>query len=309
MSEPEPFRHAWQAMGSPCELQLFAPDDGRRAAAAAAAEVERLEQRYSRYRTDSLLSQMNRTAQARGSFEVDAETALLLDYSDTCFRESGGLFDISSGILRRAWDFKSGRAPTDDELQRLLPLVGWEKVEWRSPVIRFLMPGMELDLGGVVKEYAVDRVAALLLERGVESGIVNLGGDVRILGPRPGGEAWRVGIRHHRLQDGVAALVEMERGALASSGDYERCIMIEGIHYGHILNPRTGWPVRELAAVSVIADLCLVAGSGATIAMLKDANGVEWLEQLGLPYRWTKISGESGGPLVEDWSAKASRRA
>src|SRR5437763_4628208 len=156
---------------------------------------------------------------------------------------------------------------------------------------------MELDLGGVVKEYAVDRVAALLLDRGVESGIVNLGGDVRILGPRPGGEAWRVGIRHHRLQDGVAALVEMERGALASSGDYERCIMIEGIHYGHILNPRTGWPVRELAAVSVIADLCLVAGSGATIAMLKDDDGILWLDQLGVPHRWTTVTGSSGGQI------------
>jgi thiamine biosynthesis lipoprotein len=298
MRGPEPFRHVWQAMGSPCELQLFVgPDEGLRSAAAAAAEVERLEQRYSRYRADSLLSAINRAAQAGGSIKVDPETALLLDYSDTCFRESGELFDISSGILRRAWDFKSGRAPSDDELQRLLPLVGWEKVEWHSPAIRFTVPGMELDLGGVVKEYAVDRVAALLLERGVESGIVNLGGDVRILGPRPGGEAWHVGIRHHRLHDGVAALVMMERGALASSGDYERCIVIDGVRYGHILNPRTGWPVRELAAASVIADLCIVAGSGATIAMLKDAQGVEWLEQLGLPYRWTKVSGESGGSL------------
>jgi FAD:protein FMN transferase len=156
---------------------------------------------------------------------------------------------------------------------------------------------MELDLGGVVKEYAVDRVASLLVERGVVSGIVNLGGDVRILGPRPGGEPWRVGIRHHRVQAGVASLVEIERGALASSGDYERCIVIDGVHYGHILDPRTGWPVREMAAVSVIADFCLVAGSAATIAMLKDEEGPAWLDGLGLPHRWTRISGESGGQL------------
>src|SRR5256885_16455451 len=124
MSGSEPFRHAWQAMGSPCELQLFVePEEGRQAAAAAAAEVERLEQRYSRYRADSLLSEINRAAQVGGSIDVDAETALLFDYSDTCFRESGELFDISSGILRRAWNFKSGRAPRDEEIQRLLPLV------------------------------------------------------------------------------------------------------------------------------------------------------------------------------------------
>ncbi len=87
----------------------------------------------------------------------------------------------------------------------------------------------------------------------------------------------------------------MERGALASSGDYERCIVIDGVHYGHILNPTTGWPVRELAAVSVIAELCLVAGSASTIAMLKDGGGRAWLEELGAPHRWTSVAGDSGG--------------
>src|SRR5207253_6794231 len=173
------------------------------------------------------LSKINRVAAEGGSIVVDAETAVLLDYADTCFRESGGLFDISSGILRRAWDFKSGKAATEEELALLLPLVGWDKIEWRSPNLSFGIAGMELDLGGVVKEYAVDRVAALLIERGLDSGFVNLGGDVRVLGPRPGGEPWRVGIRHHRVRDGVAALVAIDRGALASSGDYERCIVID----------------------------------------------------------------------------------
>jgi thiamine biosynthesis lipoprotein len=294
----EPFRHAWKAMGSPCELQLFAgPDESRTAAEAAMLEVERLEQLYSRYRQDSLLSEINRTAQTGGSIKVDAETGLLLDYADTCFRQSGGLFDVCSGILRRGWDFKTGMIPTKEELGQLLPFVGWDKIKWRSPMLRFPIPGMELDLGGVVKEYAVDRVAALLVERGIGSGIVNLGGDLRVLGPRPGGEPWRVGIRHHRIHEGIASLVEMRRGALATSGDYERCIVIDGVHYGHILNPKTGWPVRELAAVSVIADLCLVAGSAATIAMLEDARGLQWLNQLGLPHRWTKVSGQSGGQI------------
>jgi thiamine biosynthesis lipoprotein len=277
-------------------MQLFT-DGGSGAIQAAVAEVERLEQLYSRYRQDSLLSDINRVAAMGGSIEVDSETALLFDYADTCFRESGGLFDISSGILRWAWDFKSGKSATEGELAKLLPLVGWDKVGWTSPVLGFPVAGMELDLGGVVKEYAVDRVAALLLERGIDSGFVNLGGDVRVLGPRPGGEPWRVGIRHHRVRDGVAALVEMERGALASSGDYERCVVIDGVHYGHILNPRTGWPVRELAAVSVIADLCVVAGSTATIAMLKDSDGAAWLDDLGLPHRWTNVDGDSGGQI------------
>lgn len=284
-------------MGSPCEIQLFGDRSVNAAAVvgAAVAEVERLEQLYSRYRPDSFLSQINRAAAAGRSIEVDPETASLLDYANTCFRESGGLFDLSSGILRRAWDFGSGRAATQDELAPLLPLVGWDKIDWRPPTLAFPLPGMELDLGGVVKEYAVDRLAVLLLEAGIASGFVNLGGDVRVIGPRPGGEPWRVGIRHHRVRDGVAAMVEMKCGALASSGDYERCIVVDGVHYGHILNPRTGWPVRELAAVSVIADLCLVAGSASTIAMLKDGGGRAWLKKLGVAHRWTSVAGETGG--------------
>ncbi|MEO8176712.1 MAG: FAD:protein FMN transferase [Sphingomicrobium sp.] len=297
MTEAESYRRIFKAMGSPCEIQLFAAsqDAGCSHADAGIAEVERLEQPYSRYRDDSFLAQINRAALAGASVAVDDETALLLDYADTCFRESGGLFDISSGILRRAWDFKSGKVADQGELDALLPLVGWDKVRWHRPMLSFAVPGMELDLGGVVKEYAVDRVAALLAARGVDSGFVNLGGDLRVVGPRPGGEPWSVGIRHHRLRDGVAGVVKMERGALASSGDYERCILLDGVHYGHILNPTTGWPVRELAAVSVIADLCLVAGSAATIAMLKDGAGREWLTALALPFRWTDVAGNSGG--------------
>lgn len=295
----EPFRRAWKAMGSPCEVQLFADGAGAAESAfdAVVAEVERLEQLYSRYRPDSFLSQINHMAASRGSIEVDAETAILIDYADTCYRESEGLFDISSGILRRAWDFGAGKAASEAELAELLPMVGWNKVGWDPPVLRFTVPGMELDLGGVVKEYAVDRASSLLIERGITGAFVNLGGDVRVIGPRPGGEPWRVGIRHHRRREGIAAMIELERGALASSGDYERCIVIDGVHYGHILNPLTGWPVRELAAVSVVADLCLVAGSAATIAMLKDGGGIAWLAELGLPHRWTRVDGESGGTL------------
>src|SRR3954447_24987496 len=220
MSATEPLRHHWKAMGSPCEIQLFTEEECD-AVGAAVAEVERLEQLYSRYRPDSFLSEINRVAAEGGSILVDAETAVLLDYADTCFRESGGLFDISSGILRRAWDFRTGKAATEEELAELLPLVGWDKVEWRSPMLRFPIAGMEIDLGGVVKEYAVDRLAALLLDGGIERGFVNLGGDVRVIGPRPAGEPWRVGIRHHRVRQGIAALVEIGSGALASSGDYE----------------------------------------------------------------------------------------
>src|SRR6185503_7580119 len=120
---------------------------------------------------------------------------------------------------------------------------------------------------GVVKEYAADRSATICRETGVTSGMVNLGGDIAIIGPRPDGDSWRIGLQHPRSHDGVTGTLFLDHGGIASSGDYERCIVVDGVRYGHILNPRTGWPVRHLAAVSVVAEFCVIAGSAASIAM------------------------------------------
>jgi FAD:protein FMN transferase len=295
----------FHAMGTPCELRLAAASAAGAADLfrAAVAEVARLEARYSRYREDSDLSAINRVAAAGGSIEVDAETASLLDYAAACHRESGGLFDISSGLLRRAWRFDAGALPEPAQVQRLLQRVGWQRVEWQ-PVdgparrLRFTVPGMELDFGGIVKEYAVDRVAALLQAAGVAHGFVNLGGDVRALGPQPDGTPWRIGIRHPRAPGALLVALELAAGALASSGDYERSITVDGRRYGHILDPRTGWPVRRMAAVSVAAPLCVVAGSAATIGMLRDDEGPAWLQHLGLPCLWMDVDGQCGGSLA-----------
>ena len=137
---------------------------------------------------------------------------------------------------------------------------------------------------------------------GIQHGIVNLGGDIKVIGPHADGSPWRVGIRHPRHTDAVLQKLELYNGALASSGDYERCIMLNGIRYGHVLNPKTGWPVRRMASVSVVGDFCVVAGSAATIAMLKEDKGPEWLDRLGLPHLWVDVDGEEGGGLVGDFS-------
>ena len=306
---------SFRAMGTPCELRLAASSPGEAAdlARAAIAEVARLEARYSRYREDSDVSAINRIGAAGGSIEVDDETAALLDYADACHRESGGLFDISSGILRRAWRFDVGQLPDAARVQQLLQHVGWHRVDWPrrdGPVagaeappastrrLRFTVPGMELDFGGIVKEYAVDRVAAVLHDAGVAHGFVNLGGDVRAVGPQPDGSPWRIGIRHPREPGALLITLQLATGALASSGDYERCIVVDGRRYGHILDPRSGWPVRRMAAVSVVAPMCVVAGSAATIGMLRDEAGPEWLRNLGLPCLWMDVDGLCGGSLA-----------
>ncbi len=296
------YRQPFKAMGSPCDIQLYAANhaEGRRVAALAIAEVQRLEALYSRYRNDSFLSAINRAAAAGGSISVDEETAGLLSYAATAYRESGGLFDITSGILRRVWRFGQDVLPDPEQVQTLLDKVGWHKVRWVPPVLEFSIPGMEIDFGGVVKEYAVDRVAALCRNAGVQHGFINLGGDIKIIGPHPDGSPWRIGIRHPRSREGVIRRLSLRGGGLASSGDYERCIIVDGVRYGHVLNPKTGWPVRHLAAVSVVGDFCVVAGSASTIAMLKEDNGPAWLERLGLPHFWVDIHGRGGGSLAPE---------
>lgn len=291
-------RHRFKAMGTICEVELFAPPQKAKSSVLAAilAEVERLEQRYSRYRADSLLSKINRIAAIGGSLEVDSETQSLLNYAQTCYEQSGGLFDITSGILRRAWRFDLGQLPSLEQIEALRAQIGWDKVRWQPPRLGFPTPGVELDFGGIVKEYAVDRAAALAIAAGIRSGMVNLGGDIRILGPRPDGNPWRVGIRHPRCE-GLLTTLLVQEGAVASSGDYERCLVIDGRRFSHILNPKTGWPVQHLAAVTVLGELCTVAGSAATIALLKEEKGPSWLQALGLPHLWVSVDGETGGVL------------
>jgi thiamine biosynthesis lipoprotein len=157
---------------------------------------------------------------------------------------------------------------------------------------------MEIDFGGVVKEYAVDRAAVLCWQSGIRHGLVNLGGDIKVIGPRADGSPWRVGIQHPHQKEAVMQTVSLSEGALASSGDYERCIEVNGVRYGHVLNPKTGWPVKYLAAVSVVGDFCVVAGSASTIAMLKEDSGPEWLASLGLPYLWVDVNHSVGGTLM-----------
>lgn len=288
-------------MGCPCEIQLFAHDQTTAQAIAdiAIADVYRLEQRYSRYLKDNLMAQINQTAAKGGSIEVDEETCSLLNYAETCYQQSDGLFDITSGILRRVWRFNSQQLPEQEAINSLLTRVGWDKLAWQPPRLNFLTADMEIDFGGIVKEYAADRAAALCAHAGAKHGVVNLGGDVKIIGPRADHRPWRIGI-HHPRQDSIATTLSLHQGAIASSGDYERCMLISGVRYSHVLNPKTGWPVSFLAAVTVVSDFCVVAGSASTVAMLKQQQGPNWLSQLQLPHLWIDTEGRQGGSLYQE---------
>ncbi|CAB1275110.1 FAD:protein FMN transferase [Candidatus Nitrosacidococcus tergens] len=293
------YHHHFKAMGSPCELQIYAKSKikAERAINQIIEDINRIENLYSRYKPKSFLSQINQVAAIGGHISVDHETQGLLNYAATCYVQSDGLFDITSGILRQAWNFKSGIIPSNRDIQALLNRIGWEKLRWEPPVLIFPLAGMEIDFGGIVKEYTADRVAALAQQAGIKGGLVNLGGDIKIIGPRVDGNPWCIGIRHPEQKGVAIRKVLLHQGAVASSGDYERYLLFNEVRYGHILNPKTGWPVQNLIAVTVVNDLCVVAGSASTIAMLKEEEGKQWLKNLGLSYFWVDSKNSTGGTL------------
>ena len=185
----------------------------------------------------------------------------------------------ASGVLRRAWDFRRPQLPDACALQDCLRRLGWSHVERRAGRVRLPRAGMELDFGGFGKEYAADRAAECLLRSGHAHGYVNLGGDIRVLGPRADGRPWMFGIRHPRGDDDtLIAQWPLSQGALATSGDYERYIEVGGQRYCHILDPRSGWPTRHWASVTVAAPVCVAAGALSTIAMLKGEHALAFLD-------------------------------
>jgi FAD:protein FMN transferase len=285
-------RVTFRAMAAENEVQVWGdPAMAEAAAQRAIEEVARIEAKYSRYKPDSVVSRINAAA-GGAPVAIDDETRALLAYADTCWRHSGGLFDATSGILRRAWNFDVPRVPTDAELAPLLERVGWQHVEIDEHGIRLGLEGMQLDFGGFGKEYAVDRAALVLKEEGAQSAMVNLAGDLAILAPQPGDLPWRVGIRHPR-RDGLLAALEISSGAIATSGDYERFIEVDGVRHCHVLDPRTGHSARGFQSVTVHGPSCLVVGSATTIAMVKgEVDGLKWLDAIRLPYLCVTEAGE-----------------
>ncbi len=288
---PGGWRGGFDAMASPCEVLLDGVDEvtARHLVALAQEEALRIEQRFSRYRDDSVVARLHA---ARGGWQwVDDETAQLLDFAAKCHALSDGLFDITSGVLRAAWRFDgSDRVPAPTAVAALLPRVGWQQLRWERPRL-WLPEGMELDFGGIGKEYAVDRTLARLRADTPAPMLVNFGGDLACSGPRADGSAWQVGIE----QPGTAvaaAVLNLRTGALATSGDARRFVLHQGRRLGHVLDPRTGWPVEGAPrSVTVAAPSCVEAGMLSTMALLQGPNAAAWLRQLGVPHALIDDSG------------------
>lgn len=246
-------------MGTNFTVHLYAAD-ARQAEAyfeLAFAEIERIEQTLSNYRPSSELSRINREAGQR-PVTTDPETFALLRRSLDYGRWSEGAFDITVGPLLRAWGFfrGAGSYPTDAELAKARAAVGWRNVELdpRNRTVRFRVPGVELDPGGIGKGYAVDRLIELLREAGVRSALIDAGSStIGALGAPPGEDGWRILIPHPGNRSQRVSSVTLRDNALSTSGSYEKFFRLNGRTYCHIFDPRTGQPVQGVLQTTVIA--------------------------------------------------------
>jgi thiamine biosynthesis lipoprotein len=273
-------------MGSPCELlcETDSKSEAGTLAGIAATEAWRIEEKFSRYIAGNIIDRINSAAGA--DIEVDAETAGLLDFASLLYDMSDGHFDVTSGVLRKAWTFDgSNRVPSEIDILSIMHDVGWDQVNWTRPTI--IMPkGMQIDLGGIGKEYAVDKVSGLLREQSSAACLVNFGGDLAVTGPPVKQASWQIG--REALQGPAVSpsgLIRLRTGALATSGDTRRYLFKDGVRYGHILDPTTGWPVAGApASITVAADTCVQAGMLCTLAMLRGPDAESMLAGEGVQY-------------------------
>jgi len=279
---PVEIRRVKFQMGTKVEILVLGKDRAalEKAAADGFGEIERLEQKLSRFREDSMLSRINEAAGAH-PVQVDSELFMLIQKSVEVCDESSGAFDITILPVLSLWKFngQNSRPPSPEEVKDKLALVGCKKIILKKDESMVFLPdpGMAIDLGGIAKGYAADKVAELLQKEGVSAGIVNIGGDMKVFGGRGGGMA--VGVQDPRHTGRVIAKIYLKDSAIATSGDYERFFIYRGIRYSHIIDPGTGYPVRGEESVSVIAKDGLTTDAWATaLFVLGSEQGLKILE-------------------------------
>lgn len=244
-------------------------------------EIERIECLMDFYHPESGVSKINRS---QGEMlEVAPE---IIDVITTSLRYSEltkGAFDITIGPLIKLWGFKKGEGiPDREKLREALKLVGYQKikVDREGKTVMLLQPGAMIDLGGVAKGYAVTKACQRLKDMGISSALIDAGGDIQVMGGKFG-RPWRLGVQHPREKNRLTAILELNEGAVATSGDYERFFIFKDRRYHHILDPVTGFPARECISVTITAASCLVADILSTaVFILGPDEGMRLIEEM-----------------------------
>ena len=275
----------WNALGTKCEVQYVCanPTAAQSFERAATGWVAAFEAKYSRFRPESLVSRINQAA-GRDWVEIDAEMEGFLDLCGSLHFATKGLLDVTALPLMRLWDYKAvtPRIPAAHEIAAARRLVGWQRVERVPGRVRLPEAGMAIDFGGWGKEYAVDVVASIAHEHHITRALVDFGHDLHAIGAAPGKPGWHIGLEDP-TRPGVACWgsLALNNRSVACSGDYLRGFTVNGVRYGHIVDPRTGFPVAHGSRqVTVIAKNCLQAGALSTTAFIMNPQeGIHFIQE------------------------------
>ncbi len=278
------WKGTFSAMASPCDVLIEIDDESKaqEVLTAIAEEAWRIEDKFSRYQKNNITDQINRSNGQPVS--VDEETIRLLNFSNELFELSEGLFDITSGVLRQAWKFDgSDKLPEKKLVKQILKNIGWQKINRTENTIT-LPKNMEVDFGGIGKEYAVDRCVQIARQITQNSILINFGGDLAVTCARKNNAYWSVGRLITGSEDAFS-MFQLYKGAIATSGDAHRYLLKDGVRYSHILNPKTGWAITDAPhTISVAAPTCIEAGMFSTLAMLQGSRAEEFLKLQEVEY-------------------------
>ncbi len=276
--------HYLTAMDTIVEINFVVPDgiDAEAVKSAIIVEIERLERLLSRTKAASDINRLNSLAGIK-PVAVNPDTYRLVEQAYYFAAASNGAFDPTIGPLIDCWGFlgQQYRLPAESEIMDHLWLVDYRKIIFDQTENTIFLPerGMVLEPGGLAKGFILDQVVALLKEYGVSSAFINAGGDIAILGSRPDGEPWRLGIRHPRDPKKIIAAFKVSDGAVVTSGDYKRYFEQGGVVYHHILDPDTGKPARGLSSATILSATAAGADAISTAAfVLGPSDGLRLIE-------------------------------
>jgi thiamine biosynthesis lipoprotein len=286
---PEPVAFSFTSMGTLATITV-APEFRDRLPQLSQdirAAFRKLESRLSIYQSDSEISRLARVA-GKSRLALSEDTFRVLELSKHFGELTQGAFDVTIAPLIRLWGFGGGaplNPPESQAIEEQLKLVGFRRIELQSGSA-FLPSGMSVDLGGIGKGYAVDMAYEMVLRSSVKAAMMDLGGNIRVLGQAEAGENWTIGVRNPFEREQMLGKIALPSGmAVATSGNYERFVEMGGRRYSHIVDPRTGYPVEGMAGVTVVAPDAttsdalstglFVLGSQASMNVLKSSPGSE----------------------------------
>lgn len=280
------FKKKQSLLGSPFEITVVAKDSvqGNLFSDLAIAEVKRIENLISDWIPTSQISKVNQNA-GISPVKVDKEVFDLVERATKISKLTSGAFDISYASMDRIWKFDGSmkEMPTPEEIRKSVEKVGYQNIilNPKDTTIFLKNKGMKLGLGGIGQGYIADKIKVLLQEKGCNSGLVNVSGDINTWGKQPNGNLWTVGIVNPMNKNKVFATFPLDDSAVETSGSYEKYVTFNGKRYSHIIDPRTGYPATGIISVSVFAKQTELADALATgIFVMGVEVGLDLVNQL-----------------------------